>query len=958
MKNKIQKSGFKLVAQLIKKLQAEVDSNINEGGNSRLIDSLKAELNNILYKLDKLHRDGSSDTTDIYSNLQEKIFQAEGINQLELSTDTIWLIDTSYNIILANNNFKNNFKLLYNNEPRIGTNIIDILPPDYKKKWKDRFAKALSGKQLKVIDKYEVNSKVIFAETILNPLSNENEIIGVSCIAKNITDKKLTEIALVKSEERYKTILSNIPSVFYRYKYDKDFTMELISDEIERVSGYPPEQFIENKIRSYTSIIHPGDREFVKNVVSECILLNKTFELEYRLIHADGNIRWVHERGRVHYSDKGDILCIDGFLNDITKRKDAEEALRQSEEKYRHIFLSISDLFIKTDENGIITLVTPSVENILGYKADEVIGKALSSYLKFPGDYAQLMDKLTKLGTVKEFETILVSKLREEITISLNARTILDKNYNLIGLEGIARDISERKIAEQNLRARTKELYSIFDNTPVILILADESGEIININQATSRFGSKKHQEILNQLSTEAIKCIHATQSSKGCGKGNICNNCVVRKTFAKTVKEKRNFHQVAGKMKVHINNEDIERQVLLSTTYIDFEDSHRVLLNLDDITELSTTQEQLRKLSVAMQQSTATIVITDANGEIEYANPQFEKSTGYTVKEAIGKNPRILKSPKTNPEVYKDLWKTILSGKTWQGEFLNVKRDGTEYWENAIISPIFNDSGKITSFIAVKEDITERKRIQEELIRSEKVLRQLNDEKSQFISILAHDLRGHVGAFYGYTNLLLTEFDNFSKEEIQEQLHILVKSSKDSLTLLDNLLEWGRASLGSLAISLTGLNLYSEVKSIIDYLFDLAKSKGIKITFNIDREINIVTDKNIINTIIRNLIGNAIKFTPSGGEITVFATIIPDDFIEISVKDSGIGMDSNIKNKLFKAGEKIVKPGTNNEKGTGLGLMICHEMVNRLGGSIYVESELGKGSRFYFRLPLKENIE
>jgi PAS domain S-box-containing protein len=835
MKGKAQISGDEMVMQLIKRVREEVDKSLKKGENTELSGLLKTELRKLIREIEDGEKNPEQNhNSEINKNFQNDISKAGIIDQIELSTDAIWLIDSDYNIVSSNKIFKESYTKLFKGKSRVGINLFDLLPEEDRVKWKERYDKALDGEQLTVFDEFNIGNQNIYIETVLNPLRTEDGIVGISCFAKDITEKKQTEVALFQSKERYKTLLSSIPSVFYRCLYNKERTMEIISDEIERLSGYPANQFINNHVRSFISIIHPNDRNYVENIVSQCGVLKKSFELEYRLVHTDGSIRWVMDKGRAQYDEKGNVIKLDGFINDITKRKKAE----------------------------------------------------------------------------------------------------LD------------------------LRTRTKELYSIFDNTPVLLILAEQSGEIINVNQPTSRFGSQNQQEILKQLSSEAINCILSVKQSNSCGKGESCKNCVVKNTFIDTVREKRNFRQVEGRMIVNLDEKELERQVLISTSYIDFENSKRVLLSLDDITELSSAQEQVRKLSAAVEQSTATIVITDINGNIEYANPEFEKTTGFSIDQVIGKNPRILKSPKTKRETYSELWKTILSGETWQGEFLNVKKDGTEYWENAIISPVFNYTGEMISFIAVKDDITERKQIQQELINSEKELRQLNDEKSRYFSILAHDLRGLVGAFYGYTNLLSSEFESFTKDEIKEQIDILLKSAQDALTLLDNLLEWARASLGSLVITFIDLNLHAEVRSVVDYLYDLAKSKGIDLKYEIDREIIMLTDKNIINTIIRNLIGNAIKFTPSGGEINVTASILSNEMIEISVEDTGVGMDSDTLERLFKAGEKIVRHGTNNEKGTGLGLMICQEMVKRLGGSIYVESELGKGSRFYFRLPLKEQAE
>ena len=954
MKGDKQKSSSEYIARLIKDLRGELDYCLKNGDKKNLVKTIDLELKNLQYLIDS-KKDGVKENAlnieKTTEQLKEKISRAEISYQIELSPDNIWLVDANYNIVSTNENFKKNFEIAYGIELTGGVGIIESLPEELKELWKNRYDKALQGERFSVVDQFKISGNPIFSETTFNPLVSEDGIIGVSCFSRDITEQKKFELALAESEKQYKTLISNIPSVFYRCAYDEDWTMELISDEIESLSGYPAEEFIYNKVRSYASIIHPDDTVFIDNIVREGVLLKKNYELEYRLIHADGSIKWVHERGRGNYNDDGTIAWLDGFVNDITQRKNAEFALEQSEEQYRHIFLSMSDLFLKVNTDGAISLATPSIKEILGYNTNEVNGLQFSELLKFPVDYAVLLDALKKKESVRDFETVFITKKGDEATVAFNARNVYDGTNRLVGFEGIARDITERKIAEQSLRERTKELYSIFDNAPMILILADESGDIVNINRATSRFGAKNQQDILNKLSTEAVRCILSINRAEGCGKGSACNNCIIKNTFKETILKKENFHQMEGKMMVQIDNEDMERHVLISTTLIEFENKNRVLLSLDDITEQKAVQEQVKRLSIAVEQSTATIVITDTNGNIEYANPHFEKTTGYSLTEAIGKNPRILKSENTSPDVYEDLWRTILDGKTWQGEFLNVRKDGTEYWENAIISPIYDDAGEMVSFIAIKEDITERKRIQQELIRSEKELRQLNDEKSRYFSILAHDLRGLVGGYYGYTHLLSTEFHSFSSEDLKEQIDLLVKSGQDSLALLDNLLEWARASSGALPITLDNQNLKDEVKSVIDYLKDLAKSKDIKLVHEIDDGLSVYADKNVLTTVIRNLISNSIKFTPADGTITVSA-LQKDDYTEVSVEDTGIGMDKETLSKLFKAGEDVVRQGTNNEKGTGLGLMICQEMVKRLGGSIYAESEKGKGTRIYFRLP------
>lgn len=898
----------------------------------------------------------ASDITEFY-NLQEELKKnrANLVSQIENTDARIWSIDKAYRIITANKNFTSDYHTAFGVLLEEGSYSMANLSPEMEKTWMQRYNRALKGENFTLIDEFKIENIPQFAETSFNPIYVDKTILGVSCYSRDITNQRRYEMALEESENKFKTLVSNLPGIVYRCANDPQLTMEYISDEVEHITGYPASDFINNKIRSFASIIHPGDNTTIEEEINKCITHKQKYEFTYRLIHSDNSIRWVHEVGRAHYNKNAQVEWLDGVIIDITEQKKFEEALIESEEKYRNIFNRISDIFVRTDLNGTILIASPSVYDNFGYKPEEIIGQSITRLYVDPGTRENFLKKLLEKENLKDFELRLKSKEGKIRTVSLSARLIKNESGIPVGIESLARDITLRKIAEQMFHNRTKELNSIFDNAPMVLILIDSNGQILNINRAGTNLTDKYKKGYFEKLLVEILNCIKSINIPEGCGKGEKCNRCIVRKTLKSTLNTKQNQYQVEGTLKLKIEKEEKTAHFLLSTTYIDFENDIRVLLSFDDITEMKDAQEQIRKLSTALNQSTATILITDLDGSIQYVNPQFEKTTGYTFNEVLGKNPRFLKSDKTSPEEYKVLWDTILKGETWQGEFLNVRKDKTEYWENAIISPIYDETGEINSFIAVKENITERKRIQQELMRSEKELRQMNDEKSRFFSILAHDLRGMVGSYHAYSDLLITHFNTFSNDELKEQLKSLAKSSSDSLVLLDNLLEWARASLGKTALSLTDLNLAGEVDAVLGILNDIAASKQIKLMNHLKPDLFVFADSNVLRTIIRNLVSNAIKFTDYNGSITIVAREKSSCKIEISVTDTGIGMDKTTISRLFKPGEKVIQEGTNHETGTGLGLMICDEMVKKLGGVIAVESQPGKGSRFYFTIPQKK---
>jgi signal transduction histidine kinase len=228
---------------------------------------------------------------------------------------------------------------------------------------------------------------------------------------------------------------------------------------------------------------------------------------------------------------------------------------------------------------------------------------------------------------------------------------------------------------------------------------------------------------------------------------------------------------------------------------------------------------------------------------------------------------------------------------------------------------------------------------------------------KDKFFSIIAHDLKNPIGSFLNLSEVMFRTFDDFSREEMKEFIEALYESSQNLFKLLDNLLTWSRAQTGKIDFNPENFNLYAIVDSNLS-LFKLnAENKKIKLTNNLNPGTYVFADINMINTVIRNLVSNSLKFTNEGGEIKAHSKI-HGDMLEISVTDTGIGMSEKIKNKLFRIDTHHTSVGTSNEKGTGLGLILCKEFVNRNGGDIRVESEVGKGSTFSFTVPIKHHHE
>jgi len=283
---------------------------------------------------------------------------------------------------------------------------------------------------------------------------------------------------------------------------------------------------------------------------------------------------------------------------------------------------------------------------------------------------------------------------------------------------------------------------------------------------------------------------------------------------------------------------------------------------------------------------------------------------------------------------------------------------------ENIFISyhiiPIFNKNNELIRIQAVVHDITEKQKSELALIKSEQKLRELNVTKDKFFSIIAHDIKNPFNAIMGFSHLLKEDYHSFSDDERLQFIGNISKASEDVYNLLENLLKWSWTQSGKIGFNPQKIDIKYICSESVDVLSLQANNKHIKIENSISDSVYVFADENMMKTVFRNLISNAIKFTHENGKVSIFYAIcekqkteINSTFVEIHIKDNGIGISEEDLNKIFRIEEKITSRGTNNETGTGLGLILCKEFVEKNGGKIKVESELGKGSTFIFTIPL-----
>lgn len=678
-------------------------------------------------------------------------------------------------------------------------------------------------------------------------------------------------------------------------------------------------------------------------------------------------------------------------------------------------------------------------------------------------------DRVLKGESLVEVEEYGNSKLKR-IKWENRYSPITDDKNIITGLTVFITDISERTRTEETLKENESRFRSYFELPLVGIAITSLTKGWLEVNsELIKMLGYSK-----NDLSNLTWADITYPEDL----------NADVEK-FNRVIAGEINTYSMQKRF-IRKNGEIIWTNLSVSCVRKDDGSVDYMVALLQDINKQKQTEEQLRKLNQAIEQSPATVVITDLNGDIEYVNPKFFETTGYTFEEAKGKNSRILKSGETTPTEYKELWETITHDKEWRGLFHNKKKNGELYWELATISPIRNEKGEIINYLAIKEDITKRKEAEDALRESEKKyreltenmkdvvwvldtetmrftyispsveglrgytveeimaepmdaaltpearegirasirketalilaggtsseefflneieqpckdgttvwtevltryklnestgkvevhgvtrdiserkksektlleneirLKELNATKDKFFSIIAHDLRSPFSSIMGFSNLLVDQIKDKDYSEIENYADIIQISSNRVMTLLTNLLEWSNAQTGRMNFNPEYVELVSLINEVIELSNFSANHKSVSINKILPRIAPVLADKAMISTVLRNLISNAIKYTNKGDTITVNAEQKSNEMI-ISVTDCGIGIEKNDIEKLFKIDKNFTTPGTDKEKGTGLGLILCKEFVERHGGKISVESTKGKGSKFSFTIP------
>ncbi len=378
------------------------------------------------------------------------------------------------------------------------------------------------------------------------------------------------------------------------------------------------------------------------------------------------------------------------------------------------------------------------------------------------------------------------------------------------------------------------------------------------------------------------------------------------------------------------------------------------VVLVFSDSTEKYRAQMLLKeseeKYRQAFQTSSDAININRRDGAYIDVNEGFTNITGFTQEDVAGKF-----STEINIWAIPEDLEKMIAGIKEKGFIKNLEskfrcKDGS--LKTAIISANIIVLNNEPHILTIARDITERKQAEDEIKLKSKELSKSNAEKDKFFSIIAHDLRSPFNGFLGLTQIMSEELQSLTMTEVQEIAADMSKSANNLYRLLENLLKWAQIQQGMISFNPEVIQLDLVVGESIDMIQESAKNKDIELVTDIPAGLVAFADTNMLQSIIRNIFSNAVKFTPKGGKINLSAKASGNKCIEIAIQDSGIGMDQMLIDNLFRIDVKTSRLGTESEPSTGLGLLLCKEFVEKQGGKIWVESKEGSGSTFYFTIP------
>ncbi len=756
-------------------------------------------------------------------------------------------------------------------------------------------------------------------------------------IVHDISERQAIEESLRNSEEKYKRLVESLSDEFIFYAHDTDGMITYLSPSITRVLGYSQAEAMRNYREFYTD--HPMNRNALKHA-EESLKGNVQPPFMNELYHRDGSTRIFTNTELPIFNETGEVIGVEGIAQDITERIAAEEELKKQQKIFKLLVETITEVFwihdMKTDQ---LLYISPQYREVFGRSTNSLYHNP-GSFLKavHPDDVEYVKKEYRKISRGKGLDLeyrVIAGDGSEKLIWSRSF--VLNDEHNRPALSiGTALDITARKKAQQEKNM----LAAIVENLEDHAVIKDTALRIIASNPAnTMAAGKKSADQLIGKTDLEVY--------------GDFEHVRQYMEDDRKALKLKKGQTLVNDQVFVYPDGEKIHSLVKKFPVYDEKNHLIAVASLSRDVSDYKKTLEELyqseEKYRLLINNQGEGIGMVDPSDCFMLANPKAEEIFGVQEGKLVGRSlfdfvdqqgkALILEQTEKRKKGEKDTYE------------MEIRRAGGEKRQILVTATPQYREGEFVGIFAVFRDVTEWRLAEENLKKSERDLREANASKDKFFSIIAHDLKNPFNSILGFSDLLLKDYSGYDKEEVLTFIRMINEAARQAHSLLENLLNWSRAQTGRMSIEPTGIDAHDAVESIFTLYEGSAREKNISLANRVRSGTLVSGDANMVPTILRNLVSNAIKFTRPKGKVTVSARTARNcAFIQVS--DNGIGIPEDMLGRLFRIEENVVRSGTANEEGTGLGLLLSQEFARKNQGLITVSSKPGKGSTFTLRLP------
>ena len=636
-------------------------------------------------------------------------------------------------------------------------------------------------------------------------------------------------------------------------------------------------------------------------------------------------------------------LLIDGqkhgrvwSYRNISEITSAREALYESEQRARSLIDSspLGVHIYKFSDAGELILVgaNRAADEITGINTSNLFGKTIEEAFPYLA-HSEVPERYKRAA--REGESWSKTDLYYEDKQIKGAFDIQAFQISQGQMAVFFQDITTRKQTEMMLQLSEEKYRKIFQNIQDVYIEIAPDMTIQELSPSISRISLYTRNELIGQN-------LNAVSE----------DDTLIRRFISRLLDE--------GLIKDEdISLKDKDGKIIHCSVNLRMEKDEngkpvKVIGSLRDITDRKLAREEVLKLSRALEQSPSLIFIINTSAKTEYINSKVTSATGYTREELIGPSPSILKSGEQPDELYKELWQSINQGKEWKGEFHIRRKDGTTFWAHSSISPIRNNKGVVTNYIIISEDITDRKEIENELKKAKDKAEESDRLKSAFLTNISHEIRTPMNAILGFSDLLQNE--DISPADMQQYIRLINSKGKELMGIISDVIDLSRIEAGDMNLHIMPIEINSFLEKIISSFTEekaIEPKAQLSISHNFPEPVSPIcmSDRNRLSQVLNNLLSNAYKFTEEG--FIELGYRLKDGQVIFYVMDTGIGIPEDKIHIIFERFRQADDSITRKYGGTGLGLSISKQIVELLGGKLWVESLPGQGSTFYFTLPV-----